>query len=81
MFISRLLAVFILPQTCKPKPLVTMHQAKECAFMTQELSAISHIQMVASVNRVKLWCRTFFVSGDESVKILQYLTNNSGHEH
>jgi len=49
--------------------------------MTQELSAISHIQMVASLNGVKLWCRTFFVTGDESVKILQYLTHNSGHEH
>jgi len=66
----------------KVKPSATKHQAKECAFMTQELSAISHKQMVAPAAWLTLlFCILCQEYSLKAANILQELTNNSGHEH
>ena len=50
--------------------------------MTQELSAISHIRVVASTGAPTLWFRAVPHEPDIWAPIiLQALTNNSGHEH
>jgi hypothetical protein len=78
----RLPAFFVPQQTVKVKPSATKHQAKECAFMTQELSAISHKQMVAPAKELTLLfmilCRQYSF---QMVNTLQELINNPGHEY
>jgi hypothetical protein len=59
-----------------------MLQAKECAFMTQELSAISHSRAVASNRKVTLLFMDLSTgSCFWTTTILQALSNISGHEH
>lgn len=49
--------------------------------MTQELSAISHIQTVASSRWGELWCKPFGFRREIQAKSLKYLSHYSGHEH
>jgi hypothetical protein len=58
-----------------------MLQAKECGFVTQQLSAISHSQAVAPTGPVTLLCKAFQGQVDFLPQIiLQALEHNSGHE-
>jgi hypothetical protein len=58
-----------------------MLQAKECAFLTQELSAISHSKAVALIDPRTLWFLAPRIGNPiTATLILQESTNNSGHD-